>query len=80
MNKPAFFTTDRTVFLIKHRDGFISSTTKNCFHVSEAREDAKKYKSWQAALRMARQCNAIEIQQVAADNIHVITRRYEVIA
>ena len=79
MNEPSFLKVDRTVFLIRHRDGFISDTTRNAFHVSEARQEAKKYHSWQAALNMARKCRAEEIQEVSADNINVITRRFEVV-
>ncbi len=78
MNEPSFLKVDRTVFLIKHRDGFIRNTTKNAFQTSEARVEAKKYHSWQAALNMARKCGANEIQEVSADNCYVITRRYEV--
>ena len=76
--KPAFLTTERTVFLIKHRDGFVSGTKSGTFKVSEARCEAKKYKSWQAALKMARECNAEEIQEVDADDCKVITRRYAI--
>jgi len=79
MNHPDFITVKRSLFLIRHRDGFISDTTRNAFHVSEARQEAKKYHSWQAALNMARKCRAEEIQEVSADNINVITRRFAVV-
>lgn len=79
MTMPAFLQKDETVFIIKHNDGFISDTTKNTFKVSVSRNEAKKYKNWQSAIKMARKCNAIEIQQVAVDDVHIITRRYAVV-
>lgn len=76
--RPAFLRVNRTVFLIKHRDGFIQSTTKNTFKVTETRVEAKRYASWQAALNMAKKCGAEEIQEVDAEDVRSITRRYEV--
>ena len=78
MSKPAFLTVDRTVFIIKHKDGYVSDTAKGTFKVTETREEAKRYISWQAVLKMAQECGAEEIQEVDADNCNTVTRRYEV--
>lgn len=73
--KSQFLADTKKVFLIIHKDGFISETTKNTFKVSKARQEAKKYKSWQAALKMARECGAEEIQEVWESNINIVVRR-----
>lgn len=68
----------KTVFLIRHKDGFVSKTAKNTFEVSKAIQEAKRFKYWTVALKMASECRAEEILEVWEDDIRIVTRRYEV--
>ena len=70
---------NRTIFIIKEKDGFISNTTRNAFFVSQARCEAKKYKRLKAAISMAKKCRAIEVQEVQEDNMHMIITRHAVV-
>ena len=67
----------KTVFLIRHKDGFVSKTAKNTFEVSTARQEAKRFKYWTVALKMASECRAEEILEVWEDDIRIGVQRYE---
>ena len=67
----------KTVFLIRHKDGFVSKTAKNTFEVSTAIQEAKRFKYWTVALKMAKECRAEEILEVWEDDIRICVQRYE---
>lgn len=67
----------KTVFLIRHKDGFVSKTAKNTFEVSTAIQEAKRFKYWTVALKMAKECRAEEILEVWEHDNRVIEQRYE---
>ena len=73
-----FLEDKKVVFIIIHKDGYISYTTKNTFKVSKARPEAKRYRNWQSALKAARKCRAFEIQECWDEDIRIVTRRYAV--
>ncbi len=58
----------KSIFVIKHKDGYIEETYRDSFKVSGSIYDAKEYKRLGNALRAMKSVDGIEVVEVAEDN------------
>ena len=60
----------KSIFLIKHAEGWVTANHPQSFETSGCIHDAKEYKRLGSALRVMKELKAEKVVEVAEDNYH----------